>query len=45
MPDKVRDLEQTWQQQTDSFTELAKKTLADHPQPKGGKGKAKNKAK
>lgn len=45
MPDKVRDLEQTWQQQTDSFTELAKKTLTDHPQPKGGKGKAKNKAK
>ncbi len=45
MPDKVRELEQTWQQQTDSFTELAKKTLNNQPQPKGGKGKAKNKAK
>jgi len=34
MPDKVQDLERVWQRQTDSFTELARKTLADQPQPK-----------
>ena len=42
MPDKVKDLEQAWQQQADSFTELAKKTLADQPKGKGGKGKGKS---
>lgn len=45
MPEKVAELEQAWQRQTDSFIELAKKTLADQPPPKAGKGKAKNKAK
>lgn len=38
-PDKVKKLEQAWQKQTDSFTALTQKTLAD--QPKGrvkGKG-------
>ena len=33
MPDKVKELDQTWQRQTDSFTELAKKPRADQPQP------------
>jgi len=33
MPDKVKELNQTWQRQTDSFTELAKKPRADQPQP------------
>lgn len=31
MPKKVKELEQVWQRQTDSFTELVKKTLADQP--------------
>ncbi|WP_145029795.1 arylsulfatase [Caulifigura coniformis] len=34
MPDKVRELEQVWQKQTDEFTELAKQTLDQ--QPKAG---------
>ncbi|HVJ85134.1 MAG TPA: arylsulfatase [Caulifigura sp.] len=34
MPEKVRELEQVWQKQTDEFTELAQQTLAD--QPKAG---------
>ena len=38
-PDVVKKLELTWQRQTEEFTELAKKTLAE--QPKGGKKKAK----
>ncbi|HBJ84866.1 MAG TPA: arylsulfatase [Verrucomicrobiales bacterium] len=38
MPDKVKELEAAWQQQTDDFTTLVKKTLADQP-----KGKAKGK--
>ena len=42
MPDKVKELEQAWQQQTNSFTELAKKTLADQPKPRAGRGKAKS---
>ena len=41
MPDKVNELKQAWQRQTDSFTELAKKTLADQPKPKAGKGRGK----
>jgi len=39
MPAKVKELEQTWQRQTDSFTELAKKYPAPpaaRPQPKKG---------
>ncbi|MEQ1749956.1 MAG: arylsulfatase [Prosthecobacter sp.] len=44
LPAKAKELEQVWQKQADSFTELAKKTMAD--QPKGGaKGKGKGKAK
>lgn len=39
MPDKVNELKQAWQQQTDNFTELAKKTLADQPKAKAGKGR------
>lgn len=31
MPDKVKELEQVWQRQTDSFTELAKEALAGQP--------------
>jgi arylsulfatase len=38
MPDKVKELEQAWQRQTDGFTELAKKTLAEQPKPRVGKG-------
>jgi arylsulfatase len=41
MPDKVKELEQVWQNQTDRFTELAKQTLDAQPQSKGAKGKAK----
>lgn len=38
-PDKVKELEQAWQTQTDSFTALTQKTLADQPKAKGkGKG-------
>ena len=37
MPDKVKELAQTWQRQTDSFTELAKKTLADQPKPRASR--------
>jgi arylsulfatase len=40
MPDKVKELKRAWQQQTDDFTTLARKTLADQPQPKA-KAKAK----
>jgi arylsulfatase len=40
MPDKAKQIESIWQQQTDQFTELAKKTLADQP----AKKKAKNRA-
>jgi arylsulfatase len=43
MPEKVKELERAWQQQTDSFTSLAKKTLPDQPRPKA-KAKAKAKA-
>jgi arylsulfatase A-like enzyme len=42
MPEKVKELEQAWQQQTDSFTVLAKKTLAEQPKGKAGKKKAKD---
>ena len=40
LPDKVKELEQAWQRQTDSFTELARQTLAAKPSD-GAKGKAK----
>jgi arylsulfatase len=40
MPDKVKELERVWQRQTDEFTELAKKTLADQPMGKKGKNRA-----
>ena len=44
MPDKVKELADQWQSQTNSFIELAKKTMSE--QPKGGKGKgAKGKGK
>lgn len=33
MPDKVKQLERVWHDQADRFTELARKTLADQPQP------------
>jgi arylsulfatase len=36
-PDKVKELEQIWQRETDRFTELAKKTLAAQP-PNRSKG-------
>jgi arylsulfatase len=36
-PDKVKELEQVWQAQTESFTELAKKTSANQPKGKGKK--------
>jgi arylsulfatase len=46
MPEKAKELEQVWQRQTDSYTELAKKTLAEQPKAGKGKGKgAKGKAK
>ena len=41
MPEKVKELEQAWQRQTDSFTDLAKKSAPTLPQPKA---KAKTKA-
>lgn len=42
MPEKVAQLEQAWQRQTDDFTELAKQTIAEQPQ---GKKPAKRKEK
>ncbi|MDZ4852078.1 MAG: arylsulfatase [Pirellulaceae bacterium] len=45
MPAKVKELSQVWQSQTDSFTELAKKTLGDSPDAKERKGKGKGKGK
>ncbi len=41
MPNKVKKLEQCWQNQTDRFTELAKLTLDAQPQSKGGRDKPK----
>jgi arylsulfatase len=43
MPEKVKELADKWQSQTDSFIELTKKTLSEQPKG-GGKGK-KSKAK
>lgn len=42
MPEKVAELAQAWQRQTDDFAELAKQTIADQPQ---GKKPVKRKAK
>ncbi len=39
MPDKVKELETAWQKQTDDFTTLVKKTLAEQPKGKGKKAK------
>lgn len=43
MPDKAQELAALWQTQTESFTALAHKTLANQPQAQGkaGKGNAK----
>ena len=43
MPDKVKELEKAWQLQTDSFTELALKTVHEQPEAKA-KANAKNNA-
>ena len=34
MPDKVKELERVWQEQTDRYTELARKTLPKQPRTK-----------
>jgi arylsulfatase len=39
MPDKVKELERIWQEQTDRCIELAGKTMAEQPQSKGKKDK------
>ncbi len=39
MPDKVKELERVWQEQNDRCTDLARKTLPQKNQAKGGKGK------
>jgi arylsulfatase A-like enzyme len=44
MPTKAKDLEQAWQRQADSFTELVKKTLPAPGKAKARKGKGKNKS-
>lgn len=36
-PDKVNELEQMWQEQTDRYTDLARKTLPERSQPKAGR--------
>ncbi|MDH4453254.1 MAG: arylsulfatase [Verrucomicrobiota bacterium] len=41
MPDKMKELKAAWQKQTDDFTTLVKKTLADQPKGKGKGKKAK----
>ncbi|MCM2373137.1 arylsulfatase [Aporhodopirellula aestuarii] len=43
MPEKVKQLEQVWQQQTDSFIQLAKQTLADQPKRRRAAAKSSNK--
>ncbi len=45
MPDKVKELADLWQKQTDEYVALAKLTLNDQPKGKAGKGAAKKKAK
>jgi arylsulfatase len=34
MPDKARELQQAWERQTASFTELARKTVSEQPAPR-----------
>jgi arylsulfatase A-like enzyme len=41
MPEKAKELADLWQKQTDDFTTLVKKTLADQPKGKGKGKKAK----
>jgi len=41
MPEKVKELEQLWQRQTDSFAALTEKTMDQQPKGKKGRGKAK----
>ena len=41
MPEKFKELEAAWQCQTDSVTELARKTPTGQLQPKAAKGQAK----
>jgi arylsulfatase len=41
LPDKVKELERLWQEQTDRYTELARKTLTAQRQPAAKTGKAK----
>jgi arylsulfatase len=41
MPRKVRELERVWREQTDQFTALARKTLAEQPKPETKPGKNK----
>jgi len=45
MPEKVKELADLWQKQTDEYVALAKLTLAEQPKGKAGKGAAKKKAK
>lgn len=45
MPEKVKELADLWQKQTDETTALAKLTLAAQPKGKAAKGPAKKKAK
>ncbi len=42
MPDRVKQLEQIWQQQADRFEELVEETRADQPQPRGARRRAIN---
>lgn len=39
MPKKVKELETEWQRQTDEFTSLAQKTMAEQPKPRAKKAK------
>ncbi len=45
MPEKVKELADLWQKQTDEYVTLAKLTLAEQPKGKAGKNNAKKKAK
>jgi arylsulfatase len=45
MPDKAKELQQVWERQTASFTDLVKKTLDTQPAPRAGKGRGPKKAK
>ncbi len=40
MPDKAKELQEVWERQTASFTELSKKTLDAQSAPRSGQGKA-----